>query len=259
MNKLKASILNGYVARIEHYTGEEFKVHSAAEYRKFIALEQELKSDSVVIDAGAYVGSFSIACSKIIKDGTIHSFEPCMETYNNLVKNVTELSQIRCYHVALSNYTGTGLLCSSWAEDYPQGRFIVQKDLDMFSSKDNVYVTTIDRFVEFYKIGKVDLIKIDVEGQDLQVLQGADETLNNPDIVVLLEIHPGNDKRFAEEREGEIGVTYGNKFKDNKAEIMDFLINKGFIIYDLDTNYDRVYKDSLIKTTGIVEVMALRH
>ena len=97
-----------------------------------------------------------------------------------------------------------------------------------------------------------------MEGQDLQVLQGADETLDNPDIVVLLEIHPGNDKRFARNFNNGIGVAYGNKFKDNKAEIMDFLTNKGFYIYNLDTDYDRVDKDYLIKTTGIVEVMALR-
>ena len=173
-----------------------------------------IKPGMTVIDAGACVGVFTVLFDKLVlPNGRVYAFEPDISNYINLVKNVGD-STTSFTNSALSNYHGTGFLCKF--KDYIGWHYLTES-----SKEDNVYVTYIDKFCKDNGVSKVDLMKIDVEGADLKVLQGAEETIHrNKNISIIIEIHNGG------------------RFLEQKNDVLEFLRNRGFTLYDLNDNFN---------------------
>jgi FkbM family methyltransferase len=134
----------------------------------------------------------SISTMNITVD--IHAFEPQPSTYDilNQVRQWTNVSSLYTYNLALSNQTGIGLFrqCKAGIEvcglaspthpkSSPNWKYI------------QVNMTTLDEFIESHNIThRIDLLKIDAEGFDPLVLQGATRLLSQHRIrIFLFEYH----------------------------------------------------------------------
>ncbi len=138
------------------------------------------------IDVGANRGYYSYALSKIAS--RVEAFEPyppvAQFARRKLGKNV------RLHEVALSNYSGSAMLripqCkgdidihySATLKDFPAEKYI----------EISVRVTTVDQF-GFDDIG---FIKVDAEGSDMEVIEGARETIRRCRPNLLVELLPLN-------------------------------------------------------------------
>lgn len=142
------------------------------EYLKFYKPEK----NNVIIDAGAYVGAFSIYCSELIGNkGLIIAIEPNINNYKNLIKNL-ELNNIRNVKVikkALYSERNKNLLMSDNKACSTLKYQILEGEIFKIKSE------TIDNILKNLNIEKVDFIKIDVVGSEKEVLKGAKETLKN--------------------------------------------------------------------------------
>jgi FkbM family methyltransferase len=153
-----------------------------------------IPSDAVIFDIGANIGSMCLSFAKRAPEGFVYAFEPTEYAYKKLVRNLSlnpDLSsRIHATHAYVSNRSEESqpVECySSWkvdglkAETHPiHGGLIRPAELTQ--------VLTIDDFCRDNAIDRLDFIKIDTDGHELDVLEGARETLRNRRPVVLFEI-----------------------------------------------------------------------
>jgi len=147
----------------------------------------------VVLDIGANIGLHSLAWAKANRNSTIYAFEPSQSTRKFLKRNVERNSlQEKVVIVPLAASSANGHAQFFECEDNAYSSLKDtrrKKVLNVF----DVSVTTIDDFVAKHRIRKLSLIKIDVEGLEMEVVSGALNTLRllKPDLFV--EIYGGSD------------------------------------------------------------------
>jgi len=146
-----------------------------------------------VMDIGAHVGFFTLLFSKLIGDGgRVISFEPSPATFNLLISNVALHKNVEIFNKAISNvneqitfYEFPTLYSEYNSENINQ--FESEKwFLKNTPRKVMVSALTIDSIVKENSFVP-DFIKIDVEGNELKVLQGAKETLTKQHPIVVME------------------------------------------------------------------------
>lgn len=135
----------------------------------------ELKSGDTVIDAGAYLGIFSIFASKKIGPrGKVYVFEPISENYE-LLKKTIKLNKAKNIEVIPYALGKKEAMLSMGVKD---GHFDMSSGFFKRGNEDRaVKQISLDEFVKQNNIPKIDFIKADVEGMERQVLFGAKETI----------------------------------------------------------------------------------
>lgn len=134
------------------------------------------KEGDIVLDVGAYVGMFTLkVINKVGKFGTVVPIEPNPTNLIYLKENVNPHGNIKVVEEAILNRIGEGKLYISSASPchslvYPHKDFL------------NVKINTIDNLVEQLGLPHVDFIKMDIEGAELQALEGAKETLTKNNV-----------------------------------------------------------------------------
>tara|TARA_B100002019_G_C21084925_1_gene505655 strand:- start:73 stop:714 length:642 start_codon:yes stop_codon:yes gene_type:complete len=171
--------------------------------------ELQNKKFKCVLDIGAWCGTWSMAMQKFAKN--IKCFEPNKTHFECLTRNVAPYNHVNCYNQAIGNQNGYIKLSQETAT---QNTRVLQE-------KGDVPIYSLDKLA----IPDVDFIKIDVEGFEMEVLQGASETLNN---ISYLMIELNNNSK---------------KYGSNNIEIEKHLNNLGFkILFKVwpDTVYYRI-------------------
>lgn len=143
----------------------------------------------VFFDVGANIGDYTIAINKNIPHARIFSFEPVLITFEQLAKNVG--SKAHLYNIGLGDTPGKGLMFNSANETisevatmYKDALVEVFKNINEIESVE-FDIDTIDNFCSANNIRNIDFLKIDVEGNELAVLQGASKMLANEGIQVI--------------------------------------------------------------------------
>jgi len=144
-------------------------------------LQSYIKKNSVIFDIGANIGNHSIYWA--IKSNTkkVYSFEPVKDTFNILKKNIeinNITEKVKIYNIGLSNEKIKGSI--SFYNPGNIGGTRIKQDLngDLSLEKlDNI------KIVE----DTIDFIKIDVEGHELEVLQGGKVTIKTYKPIIFVE------------------------------------------------------------------------
>jgi len=137
-----------------------------------------------VIDVGAFVGDYSfIASHKVGPSGQVFSIEPFQPSYQKLQKSIRGLkhSNVTALNFAVSDEPAT--LTMHIGEDH------ISNSLHTLTRESTeVTASTLDDLITSTT---VDLIKIDVEGHELQALKGMDRIFSeNPDLILFIEFNP---------------------------------------------------------------------
>lgn len=131
-------------------------------------------TDKVFVDIGAHVGSYSWSLAS--KFAHVHAFEPNREAYNALCANslLRGLSdRITTHCLGLSYYSGRGAYYIRSADGGGNGFSFLGQDRDHSSPIRPTETRTLDS----YNLDDIGFLKIDVEGHEISVLEGARETL----------------------------------------------------------------------------------
>lgn len=164
----------------------------AHDWAPIFVLEKFLKAGDTFIDVGANQGEYSLwAARKVKAKGKVIAFEPMSQLFDQLTENI-QLNEpfrktITPVKLGLSDKKGEVTLYAS--EDSNEGTNTIYTT-DKFSIElGKIQLDTLDEQLEKLKINKVNFLKIDVEGAELQVLKGALNTLKNNRPILLLEIN----------------------------------------------------------------------
>ncbi len=144
-----------------------------------------IKEDSVIFDIGANIGTHSVPMALKAKYGKIFSFEPAKQTYQFLLKNISKIKNIYPVLLAISDRSGTATFHNASDNAYSGINITGKKPI---VDTENVITISIDDFIDLQKISKLDFVKIDVEGHEQQVINGATKTLQKLRPVILIEI-----------------------------------------------------------------------
>jgi FkbM family methyltransferase len=172
-----------------------FKAAAQQHHQELAPLFRRLvPADAVIFDVGAHAGQFAKLFARLAPQGTVYSFEPgfyarailMLSLALNRVTNVTVfplalgsaagVTQLRMPIKASGSY-GFGLSHLGTAER--DGRAAHVESVD---------VVTLDAFCAFLSLARLDLIKADIEGWELQMLRGAAATLRRFRPLLWLEI-----------------------------------------------------------------------
>jgi FkbM family methyltransferase len=166
---------------------EDLLQYEAAMIGLFCSRISRMK-DGVLFDCGADIGIFSSAiCARSQAISSVIAFEPNGDAFPYLEKNIAALPlQGEAVGCAVANFIGSGKLESPGYDQDHTARFLVP-------GEGPISVTTVDSFGNF---GRSIAIKLDVEGGEIAVLQGARETIRSASTcVIAIEAHPQVAKR----------------------------------------------------------------
>lgn len=135
------------------------------------------------LDIGSYVGTHTIFFSKVVGAKNVISFEPNKKSFKNLEHNIklNDIKNVELYNVALSDSDGYGNLkienkrkiMHNW------GAYHIERD-----NNGEIPIKTLD----FYNFDNISFIKIDAEGEELNILKGATKLLkSNPIKMMVIE------------------------------------------------------------------------
>jgi len=191
----------------------------------------KVQKDDVVVDVGAYIGYFSLLAScRVFDKGCVYAFEPVPRNYERLMRNlkVNQAEHVKAYNFGLSDKNET-LFINVPIENPAEAtlyKITATEISQQINRKKFVVEARLKPFDEFYieeGLKKVNIIKIDVEGAELKVLKGMENTLKSNNIVLFIEIMPSLIKH--------IEVTVG--------ELITFLNNCGFKnIYSVKSDFE---------------------
>jgi len=159
-------------------------------------LETLIETGDNVIDCGANVGAYTIACAAIVgSTGVVVAVEP-REPAARLVRRsawASGLDNVRVTVAAIADTVGTAQFDVS---SDPIGASIVHHPPG--AQLRTVPTVTVDHLVERFELDTVALLKLDVEGAEHLALKGAAATLAAKRPVVVLEVWNPDDPRMRE-------------------------------------------------------------
>jgi len=168
--------------RFVHSIGYE-SLSCLEDYTKYY----DIQKGDVVVDAGAHVGVFTRKFSEAVgSTGKVLAFEPDFRLVGLLTQNSDDLKNVDIYPYGLWD-----------EEDYRAlhipGKYWGSSSFTHFHSDDTqwnpVRVLTLDQIIDEQNIGKVNFVKMDVEGSEIRILKGMKKTLRNVDALAIASYH----------------------------------------------------------------------
>ena len=147
------------------------------------------KSDSCIVDVGANVGFYAMRRSLIQRDCRIYAFEPSPGAFSRLKRNIESngLSNVEAFNWALGSHSGF--------VRFDEGQQSIQSRISA-NGKIEVTCKALDDVVRELNIPRIDTLKINTEGHERFVLEGAKATLAKVARVVL-EAHDSGERSLA--------------------------------------------------------------
>ena len=150
----------------------------ALEYVKRNIIENNKKI--IIFDVGANIGEYTKMVIDVFKENaTVHSFEPSLKTFNCLKSNLGNTAFL--HNIGFSDNIGERILYTD--RDLSGMSSLYKRELNHFgielSQTETVQLNTIDNFCKKNNIDDISFLKMDVEGNEFKVLNGAVEMMNS--------------------------------------------------------------------------------
>ncbi|MGC2671009.1 MAG: FkbM family methyltransferase [Candidatus Acidiferrum sp.] len=178
--------------------GIDFSIYllGAFERSTVITLEKLVKPGDVVFDIGANIGAHTLGLARSVGSaGRVFAFEPTDFAFDKLKRNLALNPELQAH-----TYPRQVLLAAEPAEGAPKEIFAswpLEKDASVHPkhrgrqvAASKATVDTLDRIVAREGIERVDVIKIDVDGHELPVLQGGLAVLKKFRPILVMEMSP---------------------------------------------------------------------
>ena len=216
---------------------EERTIYSYGTYEAgtIFVMENCLRPGDVFIDVGGNIGFMSLAASKFVGNkGHVYSFEPEPETFAILKNNIeiNELKNISASNLALGSAKEKATIYSD--VDKNKGEASLIKNQSNNAQKESeISIETLDNFATTNDISNIRMIKIDVQGWELEVLKGANNIFTKPNAPIIC-------------------IEYSKWHKVQNGELLDiynYITSNDYMIFKLEKG--KVRPSKLIRITGV--------
>jgi FkbM family methyltransferase len=211
---------------------------------KYEAIWKSLSSmaPGTILDIGSLDGADAVELGRMFPAATIHSFEPDPANFPLLQQTAKCCDRIIPYQIALSDNVGKAKFFASGAEDdayYNRASGSILRPLRSatdwwpqlkFEREVEVSTTTVDEWATTKSIRSIDLVWMDVQGAELQVLQGMGTLIESTHCIVL-----------------EVWMKPAYDGAATLPQIQEFLESHGFYMTRLWLNTNKIDGDALFQ------------
>ncbi|MDQ3256753.1 MAG: FkbM family methyltransferase [Acidobacteriota bacterium] len=180
-----------------------------------------IRPGDTVMDVGANIGLWAMgAALQAGPQGSIHAFEPVAENFarltDNLALNNLGADRVLCHQVALSDRCGSAVFYRATNGNSGMGALAQREGVDQPIATS---LRTLDSYCDENGIGRVDFIKVDVEGAELLVFRGASQLLASADAPAIM---------------FEVNDSHAASFSSSSVAVKTFLRQQGYDIFRYD-------------------------
>lgn len=160
-------------------------------------IRESVSDDSTVVDVGANIGAMTLFAAKLVPDGGVLAFEALPHIADDLRQNVAlnGFTNVAVHQVALGERRGYANIFPNLEERGSSSLLEKSNDSRAYDKPRQVSMRPLDDFTR--AAGKIAVIKIDVEGYESKVLEGAQRTIDEHCPAIILEYDPTGDLRTA--------------------------------------------------------------
>jgi FkbM family methyltransferase len=189
-------------------------------------LEKNVQPDWVILDIGAHIGYFTLLAAKLAPQGKVFAFEPVNGLFQKLEHHLKDnnLQNVTAINAAVSAIESTTTIYVS--DDENTGMSSLQQPENFSGKTESIKTISID---SWFQQDRLNLVKIDVEGNELNVLKGMRQTIEKYKPALIIEVNPAT-------------LAY---FKLTPADIFNYMQGLGYSNHQIDKeNYLFLLKDS---------------
>lgn len=142
------------------------------------------RNPEVIFDVGANVGNYAMEVIRFCPKSKIYAFEPVATTFEELQNNLDFEDRVHLMNKGLSD-TNDKIEFFIYEGSEHTSHFEIEGE--EFENKDSVTLDVVkgDDFMDTENIDHIDLLKIDVEGAEMKVLNGFRQALQNKQIDII--------------------------------------------------------------------------
>ncbi|HLT74349.1 MAG TPA: FkbM family methyltransferase [Ohtaekwangia sp.] len=180
------------------------------------ALEQLCLPGMVVLDVGTNLGYTALRLAKKVADGSVVGFEPDPQNFTLCQKNLAanNFRNLQVHNVGLGASRKTAIM--ETRVSFNRGGNRINENV---ADGQRIEVHMLDEYFPSLGVPRVDLMKIDVEGYELQVLRGAERIISEYRPRLFVEVDDSNLKDQG----------------DSAELLIEFLRKLGYKISDAET------------------------
>jgi FkbM family methyltransferase len=190
-------------------------------------LKRLVPRNGVVVDVGAHAGQFAKLFSQLVPKGYVYAFEPGLYALSilKLVVKWRGLRNVRILRLGLSDASGSETLHVPLKRHGTMGFGLAHLGGplgDRQTHAQTIRLTTLDLFVSEHMLHRLDFIKADIEGWEVNMLKGGMESIREFRPVIMIEIN-------------EAALARANA---RPQEIFDLLLPLDYRVFRTDENLD---------------------
>lgn len=232
-----------FYSRIWFFTRCNNRIHEEKVTKLLI---EKLNSSRCFVDVGANLGYYTILAAKFMPNGIVYAFEMDELNYALLGKNldINKCKNVNIYHTAVTDSSGIVSYIKTSRRPNATLSLSTSSSQLKYGRKISVQAVSLDDFFKD-KRSIPEIIKIDVEGAEMKVLNGMQNILEKNNVQLFLEVHPTRLKL---------------KFQSSTNAVVSTLMDKGYNVFEIknmrrhgkDIKLNKLHRDSqLILNTMI--------
>jgi FkbM family methyltransferase len=176
------------------------------EAKETMELSKLVRPDWTFFDVGSYFGYYSLLVSQLSGGrATVHAFEPFSSNYDLLLehKAMNGFDNVHTHRLAISNHGGEVEFQLPRPSACQGGGWVIEEanQAEAPERTQRVRAVTLDDFVAERAIDRLDFIKVDTEGAEINVLTGAADTVRRFRPGMFIEVNPEALARYGRQPE----------------------------------------------------------
>ena len=166
----------------DEISGEFFWIKTLGKYF-------DIQKNIIIFDVGANLGNYTERLNTTYPNATIYAFEPNPATFDSLSERYNKTEKVSCQPLGFGSKAETSVIYADANETTTEHASLYKDALQTNShatiSSFEITIETIDNFCQQNAISQIDFLKIDTEGHELAVLQGAKKMIAEQKIPII--------------------------------------------------------------------------